>query len=54
MLLAILFIPSQIGSIDLQILLTMKFNVRHQILLWIFFCFLFSKNAYHTISYLVT
>jgi NADH-ubiquinone oxidoreductase chain 4 len=48
MLLAILFILSQTGSTNLQILLTTEFNEQRQVLLWIFFCFLFCKNAYDT------
>jgi NADH-ubiquinone oxidoreductase chain 4 len=44
MLLVILFILSQTGSTDLQILLTTEFSERRQILLWIaFFASFFVK-----------
>jgi NADH-ubiquinone oxidoreductase chain 4 len=42
MLLSILFFLSQIGSINLQILLTIEFNEWCQILLWIVFFASFS------------
>jgi NADH-ubiquinone oxidoreductase chain 4 len=45
MLLAILFILSQTGSTDLQILLTTEFSERRQILLWIVFFASFSVKV---------
>nr|AND50358.1 NADH dehydrogenase subunit 4 [Flatbergium sericeum] len=45
MLLAILFILSQTGSTDLQILLTTEFSERRQILLWIAFFASFSVKV---------
>jgi len=45
MFLAILFIPSQTGSIDLQILLTTEFSERRQILLCIVFFASFSVKV---------
>jgi NADH-ubiquinone oxidoreductase chain 4 len=45
MLLAILFILSQTGSTDLQILLTTEFSEWHQILLWIVFFASFSVKV---------